>query len=179
MYLMADRSRVTYFPESNHMLMLDKHDPASAIPAHKSIPVVLERAGVRRTRGESGALEIDLDVLLHDAAAGQDLVRLQEGQRCLTVADLSTQQAAAAGAAEAGATLVFDHHLLLLQARQQGAPIIKVFELVSAACQVDTVTHRCTPLTLAHRRGSGGVYGVSSHQSWKSLRSSALTSASI
>lgn len=35
MYLMADRSRVTYFPESNHMLMLDKHDPASAIRAFR------------------------------------------------------------------------------------------------------------------------------------------------
>ncbi len=44
-YPMADRSLVTYFPESNHMLTLDNHDPASGIPAYKSIPVVLERAG--------------------------------------------------------------------------------------------------------------------------------------
>ncbi|AOV96450.1 oxidoreductase [Edwardsiella hoshinae] len=42
-YPMADRSLATYFPESNHMLTLANHDPASGIPAYKSIPVVLER----------------------------------------------------------------------------------------------------------------------------------------
>lgn len=30
-YPMADRSLVTYFPESNHMLTLDNHDPLSGI----------------------------------------------------------------------------------------------------------------------------------------------------
>ncbi|AKH88582.1 acid resistance putative oxidoreductase YdeP [Edwardsiella tarda] len=44
-YPMADRSLATYFPESNHMLTLENHDPASGIPAYKSIPVVLERVG--------------------------------------------------------------------------------------------------------------------------------------
>lgn len=39
---MADRSLVTYFPESNHMLTLDNHDPLSGIPGYKSIPVELE-----------------------------------------------------------------------------------------------------------------------------------------
>ncbi|MFO6426931.1 hypothetical protein ACLBOM_19585 [Escherichia coli] len=33
---------VTYFPESNHMLTLDNHDPLSGIPGYKSIPVELE-----------------------------------------------------------------------------------------------------------------------------------------
>lgn len=41
-YPMADRSLVTYFPESNHMLTLDNHDPLSGIPSYKSIPVELE-----------------------------------------------------------------------------------------------------------------------------------------
>ncbi|MCF3241705.1 FdhF/YdeP family oxidoreductase [Escherichia coli] len=41
-YPMADRSLVTYFPESNHMLTLDNHDPLSGIPGYKSIPVELE-----------------------------------------------------------------------------------------------------------------------------------------
>lgn len=40
--VMADRSLVTYFPESNHMLTLDNHDPLSGIPGYKSIPVELE-----------------------------------------------------------------------------------------------------------------------------------------
>lgn len=34
-YPMADRSLVTYFPESNHMLTLDNHDPLSGIPGYK------------------------------------------------------------------------------------------------------------------------------------------------
>lgn len=41
-YPMADRSLVTYFPESNHMLTLDNHDPLSGIHGYKSIPVELE-----------------------------------------------------------------------------------------------------------------------------------------
>jgi anaerobic selenocysteine-containing dehydrogenase len=40
---MADRSLVTYYPESNHMLTLDCYDPVSGIPGYKSIPVVIER----------------------------------------------------------------------------------------------------------------------------------------
>ena len=40
-YPMADRSLVTYFPESDHMLTLDNHDPLSGIPGYKSIPVDL------------------------------------------------------------------------------------------------------------------------------------------
>lgn len=42
-YAMADRSVVTYYPESNHMLELANCDPASGIPAYKSIPVVMEK----------------------------------------------------------------------------------------------------------------------------------------
>lgn len=42
-YPMADRSLVTYYPESNHMLTLDSYDPISGIPAYKSIPVVMQR----------------------------------------------------------------------------------------------------------------------------------------
>lgn len=42
-YPMADRSLVTYYPESNHMLTLDCYDHASGIPGYKSIPVVMER----------------------------------------------------------------------------------------------------------------------------------------
>lgn len=33
---------LTIFPESNHMLTLDNHDPLSGIPGYKSIPVELE-----------------------------------------------------------------------------------------------------------------------------------------
>jgi molybdopterin-dependent oxidoreductase alpha subunit len=42
-FKMADRSLVTYYPESNHMLTLDSYDPAAGIPAYKSIPVVMQR----------------------------------------------------------------------------------------------------------------------------------------
>ena len=45
-YSMADRSLVTYFPESNHMLTLDNHDVHCGIPAYKSIPVVMEKQRV-------------------------------------------------------------------------------------------------------------------------------------
>jgi molybdopterin-dependent oxidoreductase alpha subunit len=42
-FKMADRSLVTYYPESNHMLTLDSYDPAAGIPGYKSIPVVMQR----------------------------------------------------------------------------------------------------------------------------------------
>lgn len=42
-FQMADRSLVTYYPESNHMLTLDSYDPISGIPSYKCIPVVMQR----------------------------------------------------------------------------------------------------------------------------------------
>jgi molybdopterin-dependent oxidoreductase alpha subunit len=42
-FQMADRSLVTYYPESNHMLTLNCHDPMSGIPGYKSIPVVIQK----------------------------------------------------------------------------------------------------------------------------------------
>jgi len=41
-YKMADKTAVTYFPESNHMLTLDHFDEQSGIPAYKSIPIEIE-----------------------------------------------------------------------------------------------------------------------------------------
>ncbi len=42
-FQMADRSLVTYYPESNHMLTLDCYDPMSGIPGYKCIPVVMQK----------------------------------------------------------------------------------------------------------------------------------------
>ena len=41
-YKMADKTAVTYFPESNHMLTLDQCDKKSGIPAYKNIPIEIE-----------------------------------------------------------------------------------------------------------------------------------------
>ncbi|STQ69468.1 putative oxidoreductase [Hafnia alvei] len=41
-YKMADKTAVTYFPESNHMITLDQYDKKSGIPAYKNIPIEIE-----------------------------------------------------------------------------------------------------------------------------------------
>ncbi len=41
-YDMAERSLVTYFPETNHMVVLDNYDEQYGIPAYKSIPVIMD-----------------------------------------------------------------------------------------------------------------------------------------
>ncbi len=43
-YDIADRCVATYFPEANNLIALDSFDPQCGIPAHKNIPVILEKA---------------------------------------------------------------------------------------------------------------------------------------
>lgn len=52
-YPMADRSLVTYFPESNHMLTLDNHDPLSGIPGYKRVGKRIRPLNVEKQRSEA------------------------------------------------------------------------------------------------------------------------------